>query len=295
MINVAEIGQHRIPLCFLTLACSDGTSNSSRQLKLKEIWGPVLGGDVSRFFFNGFDGKTLFGRKDGSWRQDTYDRLVRLQILERFSGPRLNNLQPSEIAITLGFLHMCVAMVKQRLPYVLYMEDDANLLESFSDDRLVSPNPQTPQHFRDRVASILDKLQHVSWDIVRLGGIFSSGCRNLGYVEKGLTIGKTGFCLGCHGLFLSQKTARVMLQHMFPISTTLDHALLLKARTFGLIDLEITPHIIGQDILIASSESLIGYAPYERIFLRTCLQLRISPAFFMTMIMNLNKVLNRES
>jgi hypothetical protein len=182
-------------------------------------------------------------------------------------------------------------MIKQKLPYILYMEDDANLFMSFQNDRLVSPSPQCPTLFRTRLSHILDQLQHVSWDVVRLGGIFSSGCEQLlGTWEHGLTFCKTGFCLGGHGLLLSQRAAKTMLQHAFPIKTTIDHALLLSARTSGLLDFEVIPHIIGQDILIRPSESLIGYSLYEEISLKAFLKFNISPAFFMTMILHLNEL-----
>jgi hypothetical protein len=287
-IHAAKFEQHLLPVCFLTLRSKNGLS--PRQKKLQQIWGPVLRTvDVSRFFFYGINGKEAWG-SENKWRPSVYESMVNVNILERFSGPRLKNLQPSEVAITLGFYNICKAVIQQGLPHVLYLEDDSNLFMSTEDDQLLTSDSQRPDDFRCRMVDILDFVQTIDWDIVRLGGIFSHGFKTLRVLNNGLLVGNTGFCLATHGVLLSNRAARVVLEHAFPMTTSLDHSLLLNGKKYELIDLEVLPHIIGQDFLICPDDSLIGYSQIEKIFVRACWELHISPAFLMKTILQVKKL-----
>ena len=299
--RVVRIGKHRLAVYILTLQDAE-----ERNTKLNTVWKPVFGRTVSHFLYFGIHGGKVWGRQtQGKWGWDPkkQKKLFDQKYLSRLSGPGVRNLTPAEVAVGFGFLRICADIVNKKYRHTLVMENDANLLMTNKEDKVLDPTngkhlrtgktfvPQSAKMFRKKLKCVLDKLP-ADWDFVRLGACFSRGHELVEDWENscGVKLYRANFALCNHGFLVSERGAEKFMQYAFPMFTTIDHQMLLvlKTRSLGLNDYDVLPHFLGQDLFTDTGGSTIGYTKMEELVLKGMFLFGLSPQYLMEANLHLN-------
>lgn len=301
-----QLGKHSFPVYILTLPVNS-TKALEKRKEFEYTWRQVFQVQhMDPFFFYGLDGRKHWGVE--KWKQAALKDLIKRGYVKPLSGPGLCNLKTTEVAIAIGFLQICVSIVCSGAPFALYLEDDAKLLMTDQQDRCLDPRTnqvsnqirfQQPMEFRRKLTHVIDTINSQSyinqWDVVRLGAFFSRNHQKISPVFKEPTLFLTHskFSLSTHAILISKRAAQTFVEKMFPLYTTLDHQILhiCQDRSSALVELEVLPHIVGQDIFLDPSVSTIGYSSTERVILRLLLILNVSPRCLMNMNLHIKRKL----
>jgi GR25 family glycosyltransferase involved in LPS biosynthesis len=287
MNRLACFGRHHVPIYILTLR------NAQRLSRLSLFFPEVLNSDIERFLFQGLNGKALWAHKGKRWRRESLEKIKALGFLSgRSTHPSLRKLNPAEVAIALSFLSMLQDLIASGENYALFLEDDANLLVSSHADILLEQH-QTPQILREKIIELLNFVDGMQWDVIRLGACFARDFFPLARFELGknsFEFGTLRFSLGNHAFFITREAAAVFLRECVPMSTTIDHAMTLIMQKNNMRHYAVNPHLIGQDLLLNPKSSNVGYAAYERIIMKLLQKTRKSPESIIQNIARLKKI-----
>ena len=284
-----------IPVYILTLG------SETREAKLKENFKYILGDDVSRYYYYGVHGRNMWGQQEDKkqWNPVHMQGLINNGVLSAVSGPSTGALTSAEVAVAFGDLQIMLDVLTQGHSHALILEDDANLLVTSNEDEVLESEADEPaqKKFITRFKCIMENLPK-RFDIVRLGACFAYKQQNVISLEEqcvGLSITKADFALCAHGYIISAKACRVILETVFPLFSTIDHQIFMIGRECHLNDYDVSPHFLGQDLFLDTSDSTIGYTELEQMVLRVLHMQKISPERLINMSLYVKQFLGKSS
>ena len=285
--RVCRIGQVEIPTYILTLP-----TDVTRHRKLRPVWEPIIGRPLEDVLFYGVNGRREWGqiRNPREWDEAKLTELVQAGVTLRGAGPKPGQLKCAEIGVALGLMQVMQDALQHNHSHILFMENDANLLVTNQFDVVIDEN-QTAAQFIARFQHVWDNLPP-AWDLVRLGACHETSATPVVFARQcPVSITRPSFGLCCHGMLLSARACRTLLDNAFPIITTIDHQLQLCSRAHNLNTFGVAPHFLGQNLFTNMGESTIGYTSMEQVGISLTRVLKLSPEVFMQFILFVKRLI----